>query len=172
MTNYALRSMPPRDTTNPEDARASATGRVARAVAPRSGVERCLHPEHLFPRADDPYRPADRQGHEGRSPTRRPRDRRARRMARRGESRSPGRRSSSPRSPCRDFVQSPAFQLVAATGERRKKARSDERTRLRGSLIKFAGVVIIAASLAGTGPTMVDAAFSRSMDLVVAALAN
>ncbi len=70
------------------------------------------------------------------------------------------------------FVQSPAFQLVAATGERRKKARSDERTRLRGSLIKFAGVVIIAASLAGTGPTMVDAAFSRSMDLVVAALAN
>lgn len=67
--------------------------------------------------------------------------------------------------------QSPSLQLTAATGERRKHPRPEDRSRLRGKAIEFAGVVTIAVSLAAAGLAMVEAAFARPLAMVSAALA-
>ncbi|HET7605530.1 MAG TPA: PilZ domain-containing protein [Sphingomicrobium sp.] len=67
--------------------------------------------------------------------------------------------------------QSPSLQLTAGLGERRKRPRPEDRRRLRGRAIEFAGVVTIAASLAGGALHMVEAAFARPLALVSAALA-
>ena len=67
---------------------------------------------------------------------------------------------------------SPALQLTAASGERRKQPRPEEKSRIRGRAVEFAGVVAICAGLAGAGATMVEAAFARPLALVSAALAN
>lgn len=66
--------------------------------------------------------------------------------------------------------QSPALQLTASTGERRKRPRPEENSRLRGRAIEFAGVIAIAACLAAGGLTMIEAAFARPLQLVSAAL--
>lgn len=67
--------------------------------------------------------------------------------------------------------QAPAFQLTAASGERRKKPRDEDRSRLRGRAVEFAGVVAIAVSLAGAGAVMVREALAAPMASVQAALA-
>jgi len=77
------------------------------------------------------------------------------------------------RVPIEDIVtlgHSPALQLTAANGERRKKARPEDRSRLQGRAIEFVGVLVVAASLAGAGFTMVEAAFARPLAAVTAAL--
>lgn len=68
--------------------------------------------------------------------------------------------------------QSPALQLTARTGERRKQPRAPDHSRLRARTIEFAGMVVIAVSLAGGGLTMMHAAFARPLQLVAAALAG
>ena len=65
---------------------------------------------------------------------------------------------------------SPALQLTAATGERRKHPRPEEQSRARGRTIEFAGALVIAASLAGAGFTMVQSAFARPLQAVATAL--
>jgi len=65
---------------------------------------------------------------------------------------------------------SPALQITAATGERRKHPRPEERSRAQGRTIQFAGVLLIAASLAGAGFIMVQSAFARPLGAVSAAL--
>lgn len=80
---------------------------------------------------------------------------------------------SEERVPIDDIVtlgQSPALQLTAASGERRKHRRPGERSRIQGRAIEFAGVLVIAVSLAGAGFTMVESAFARPLAVVAAAL--
>ena len=67
---------------------------------------------------------------------------------------------------------SPALQLTAGTGERRKHPRPDEWNRLRGRAVEFVGVVLIAAVLSGAGLSMVDRAFGQPRAAVSAALGN
>jgi hypothetical protein len=67
--------------------------------------------------------------------------------------------------------QSPSLQLTAATGERRRQPRSEERSGLRGRAIEFAGVAVIAVSLAGACLAMIEQAFARPLAMVSAALA-
>lgn len=77
------------------------------------------------------------------------------------------------RVPLEDIVtlgQSPSLQLSAATGERRKHPRRGDHSRLRGRVVEFGGVVLIAAALTGAGLSMVDAAFARPLAVVSAAL--
>ena len=66
--------------------------------------------------------------------------------------------------------QSPALQLTAANGERRKQPRGDDRSRLQARSIQFAGVVAIALSLASAGVTMVQSALVRPLAAVSLAL--
>lgn len=66
--------------------------------------------------------------------------------------------------------QAPALQLTAATGERRKCPRLEDRSRIRGRAIEFAGVLVIAVSLASAGLTMVQAAFARPLAAAADAL--
>lgn len=68
--------------------------------------------------------------------------------------------------------QLPALQLTQRTGERRKHPRPGDQSRHRGRMLEFAGTVIIAASLALAGVTMMGAAFARPLTLVAAALAR
>lgn len=68
------------------------------------------------------------------------------------------------------FGQSPALQLTAATGERRKHPRPEEHSRIRARAVEFAGVLAIAICLAGAGFTMVESAFARPLAVVAAAL--
>jgi hypothetical protein len=77
------------------------------------------------------------------------------------------------RVPVEDIVtlgQSPALQLTAATGERRKHSRPEERNRHRGRAIEFAGIVAVTAALAVAGLMMVQAAFAQPLSVVTAAL--
>ena len=67
--------------------------------------------------------------------------------------------------------QSPSLQLTAANRERRKHPRAADRSRLRGRAIEFAGVLTIAASLAGAALVIIEQAFARPLALVSAALA-
>lgn len=67
--------------------------------------------------------------------------------------------------------QSLSLQLTAANRERRRHLRAADRCRLRGRAIEFAGVLTIAASLAGAGLVMIEQAFARPLALVSAALA-
>jgi hypothetical protein len=79
------------------------------------------------------------------------------------------------RVPIEDIVtlgQSPAFQLTAANGERRKHPRPEEHSRIRARAIEFGGVLAIAAILAGAGFTMVEAALARPLAVVSAALGH
>lgn len=80
---------------------------------------------------------------------------------------------SEDRVPVEDIVtlgQSPSLQLTAMKGERRKRPRLDNQSRLRGRAIEFAGIVLIAAALTGAGLSVVDAAFARPLAAVSAAL--
>lgn len=61
------------------------------------------------------------------------------------------------------------LQAAPAT-ERRKHGRSEDRSRLRGRTIEFAGVAVIAACLAGAGLIMVEALFAQPIALVSAAM--
>jgi hypothetical protein len=67
--------------------------------------------------------------------------------------------------------QSQVLQLTVPAEERRKHPHSEERNRIRGRVIEFAGVLVITASLAGAGLTMIEAAFAQPLALVEAALA-
>lgn len=81
--------------------------------------------------------------------------------------------SAEDRVPVEDIVtlgQSPSLQLTAATGDRRKHPRPENHSRLRGKVVEFGGVVLIAAALTGAGLSMVDAAFARPLAAVSAAL--
>lgn len=66
---------------------------------------------------------------------------------------------------------SEVLQLGAGHGERRKRPRSEDRSRIHGRAIEFAGVAMIAVCLAGAGLTMVRAAFARPLAIVSNALA-
>lgn len=81
---------------------------------------------------------------------------------------------SDDRVPIEDIVtlgQSPALR-VTTTGERREQPRTDDRSRVQGRAIEFVGVLVIAASLALAGFTMVAAAFARPLAAVTTALAR
>lgn len=80
---------------------------------------------------------------------------------------------SADRVPIEDIVtlgQSPALQLTAAKGERRKEPRTGDRSRIQGRAIEFAGVMAIAASLALASLTMIEAAFARPLEAVTTVL--
>ena len=80
---------------------------------------------------------------------------------------------SEERLPVEDIVSlrhSPALQLTAATGERRKQPRTAERNRLQGRAIEFAGVAAVAFTLAAAGFSMVEVAFARPLAAVEMAL--
>lgn len=66
--------------------------------------------------------------------------------------------------------QSPALQLTAARVERRNQPRPEDRSRSRGRVIEFAGVVAISACIAGAALSMVHVAFARPLAVVSAAL--
>jgi len=66
--------------------------------------------------------------------------------------------------------QLPALQLTAVRGERRQQRRSEDSSRLCGRAIEFAGVAVIAVSLAGAGLVMVEQAFARPLAIVETAL--
>jgi len=77
------------------------------------------------------------------------------------------------RVPIEDIVtlgQSPALQLTAAGRERRKQPRTEERSRIQGRAIEFAGVLVIAVALAGAGFTMLEGAVARPLAAAEAAL--
>ena len=66
-----------------------------------------------------------------------------------------------------------ALQLTAGDwprGDRRKQPRSHEESRLRSRAIEFAGVAVIAGSLAVAVFSMVEAAFARPLAIVQTAL--
>lgn len=67
---------------------------------------------------------------------------------------------------------SPTLQLTAATGERRRHPRPEEGSRIRGRLIEFAGVLAFVLTLAAGSISLIDAAFSRPLSAVAAALAG
>ena len=66
--------------------------------------------------------------------------------------------------------QTPAYQLTARNGERRKKARSNDASRLRGRAFEFASIVIVGVSLAAAGFAMIEQAFARPLAMVATAL--
>jgi len=68
--------------------------------------------------------------------------------------------------------QSPALQLTAVQEERRKDSRRDDRSRLQGRAMEFAGVLAVVASLAGYAVTMVHDAFVLPLAAVTAVLAR
>lgn len=68
--------------------------------------------------------------------------------------------------------QSPAYQITAARGERRKRRRPDDHSRLRGRALEFASVVAIGVSLAGAGLAMIEQAFARPLAIVSVALGS
>lgn len=68
--------------------------------------------------------------------------------------------------------QSPSLQLTAASGERRKQPRFEERSRITGRSIELAGIVLIALALAGAAQSMVQSALARPLSVVSAALAD
>jgi hypothetical protein len=77
------------------------------------------------------------------------------------------------RVPVQDIItlgQSPALQLAAEQGDRRKHPRPEGRNRLRGRAFEFAGVVLMAVVLTGAGLSMVDEAFARPFAVISAAL--
>ena len=80
---------------------------------------------------------------------------------------------SDERVPIEDIVtlgQSPVLQLTAATAERRKYPRPEERSLLQGRAIEFAGVLLVSISLAAAGFTMVQGAFARPLAAVETSL--
>lgn len=68
--------------------------------------------------------------------------------------------------------QAPGLQLTAIPRERRSRPRPEGRDRQKGRLIEFAGVLLIAVSLAGAGLSMVQATFARSLAVVSMALSR
>jgi hypothetical protein len=68
--------------------------------------------------------------------------------------------------------QSPALQLTAVQQERRKDSRRDDRSRLQGRAMEFAGVLAVVASLAGYAVTMVHDAFVLPLAALTAVLAR
>jgi hypothetical protein len=67
---------------------------------------------------------------------------------------------------------SPTLQLTAGFAERRKNARPQERSRLRGRAMEFAAAIAISASLATAGLSMVQQAFARPVEIISAALGH
>jgi hypothetical protein len=64
----------------------------------------------------------------------------------------------------------PALPHTAASAERRKAPRAHDQGRVRGRLLEFGGVALLAILLAGAGVTSVEQAFARSLAAVVSAL--
>lgn len=71
-------------------------------------------------------------------------------------------------------AQSSEFQLRAVDGknDRRKVPRSAEKSRQHGRAIEFAGVIVIATSLAGAALTIVEQAFATPLAAVETALSR
>lgn len=67
---------------------------------------------------------------------------------------------------------SPALQLTADQGERRKTPRPRDQARWRGRAIEFAGVLVVAISLAGCAVSIVHDALAAPLAAVSAALAR
>ena len=65
-----------------------------------------------------------------------------------------------------------ALQLAAANGERRRRPRPEDSSRLRGRAIEFAGLLAVVVMLAAGGISMVEAAFARPMAAVASTLAG
>ena len=65
-----------------------------------------------------------------------------------------------------------ALQLAAANGERRRRPRPEDSSRLRGRAIEFAGLLAVVVTLAAGGISMVEAAFARPMAAVASTLAG
>ena len=63
-----------------------------------------------------------------------------------------------------------ALQLAAANGERRRRPRPEDSSRLRGRAIEFAGSLAVVVTLAAGGVSMVETAFAQPMAAVAAAL--
>lgn len=79
------------------------------------------------------------------------------------------------RIPIEDIVtlgQAPAYSVPAATGERRKNPRTEDRSRLHARAIQFAGIALIGACLASAGLLMFEQAFARPLAVVAASLAS
>jgi hypothetical protein len=68
--------------------------------------------------------------------------------------------------------QSPALQLTAAGGERRKRPRTGSDSRMVGRSIELAGTLLVALALAGAGQRMIQSAFARPLSAVSARLAD
>ncbi len=68
--------------------------------------------------------------------------------------------------------QSPSLQLTAGSGERRKRPRLEEKSRVTGRSIEFAGVVVIALALASAGQSMMKSALARPLFVISGALAD
>lgn len=66
--------------------------------------------------------------------------------------------------------QSPALQLTADGGDRRRYPRPEDRSRAQGRMIEFAGAGVVALSLAVAALSMVEQAFARPIAMVSAAL--
>jgi hypothetical protein len=65
--------------------------------------------------------------------------------------------------------QAPPLQLTAG-GDRRKYPRPEDRSRAQGRMAEFAGVGVVALSLAVAALSMVEQAFARPIALVTTAL--
>jgi len=65
-----------------------------------------------------------------------------------------------------------ALPLAAANGERRRRPRPEDSSRLRGRAIEFAGLLAVVVTLAAGGISMVEAAFARPMAAVASTLAG
>jgi hypothetical protein len=68
------------------------------------------------------------------------------------------------------LAKAPPLQLTAAPDRQAASRRDHDRSRSRGRAIEFTSAVVIAASLAGAGFSMVESAFARPIALVTAVL--
>jgi hypothetical protein len=68
--------------------------------------------------------------------------------------------------------QSPALQLTAADGDRRRNRRPEGRSRAQGRMVEFVGAGVVALSLALAALSMVEQAFARPIAMVTAALSG
>jgi hypothetical protein len=68
------------------------------------------------------------------------------------------------------LAKAPPLQLTAIPDSGARNPRAHDRSRSRGRAIEFTSAVVIAASLAGVGFSMVESAFARPIALVTAVL--
>lgn len=68
------------------------------------------------------------------------------------------------------LAKAPPLQLTAGDDAGGRNPRAHDRSRSHGRAIEFTSLLVIAASLAGAGFSMVESAFARPMALVTAVL--